>query len=182
MDEIIKFENLARTLNEYGIAVRNAYQDRIIKGERIASGRLLNSVEYLTEFNGNIYEVYLSLEDYWKYLETGTEPHFPPVDKILEWVKIKPVLPRPYYKRWTWVTKDGKRHENGKMVLPTPKEQAWMIARKIEREGTEGSHDLEQVLEEMNARFETLIMDAINGDLFFAIDAEIRLLVRPYAD
>lgn len=182
MDNLINFDNLSRVLTDYAIEVRNKYKDSLVQNDRMASGKLLNSVEYHTWFGDNEYVIYLQLEDYWKYIENDTKPHFPPVDKILEWIRVKPVLPQPYYRRWTWTTKDGKHHENGKMVLPTPEEQAWMIARKIDREGTTGSHDLEETLDDVNNRFEERIIQALDEDIASAVDVEIKMLVRPYVD
>ena len=121
-EDLIKLPRTAEVLGRYGMEVRNGYQDKLIEHNRIANGRLLNSIEFFTEIDGNNYEVYLRLEDYWKYVENDTVPHMPPVNKILEWVRVKPVLPRP---------KDGR--------LPTPEGLAWAIARTIEKEGTEGT-------------------------------------------
>ena len=174
----LKFTNLANILTQYAIDVRNNYQDKLIRSDRIASGKLLNSVNYRTIFNGNEYEVYLTLEDYWKFVEAGvngTEKNvgspfsfkgeFVNTDAILNWIRVKPVLPRP---------------SNGK--LPTPEGLAWAISRTMAKEGMEGSHDLEETLEELNEKYEVLIMDAIDKDLAFAIDAEIKMLVKPVAD
>lgn len=174
----IKFANLARVLTEYAVEVRNNYQDELIRSDRLASGRLLNSVNYKTVFNGNEYEVYLTLEDYWKFVEAGVngtensvgspysfKGEFVNTDAILKWIRVKPVLPKPF---------------NGK--LPTPESLAWAISRKMAKEGMEGSHDLENTLKEINEKYEKLIMDAIDADLAFAIDAEIQLLVKPVAD
>ena len=176
-DTLFTFPNLTKTLTDYAVAVRNLYQDNLIKSDHLASGRLLNSVEYVTDFGDNEFVVSLRLEDYWKYLENGTPPHFPPVDAILSWIRVKPVLPKPYYKKWKWTTVDGATHENGKWVLPTPVEQAWMTAKKIEREGTEGTKDLELTLETVNSEYEKRIMDALNSDLSNIIDATLWMLI-----
>ena len=175
--EELKFSNLARVLEEYGKEVRNRYQDELIRSDKIASGRLLNSVEYETRFEGNDYQVFLRLEDYWKYVENDTVPHLPPVDKILSWIQIKPVLPRPYYRKWSWTTVDGVYHENGKTILPTPQELAWIIAKKIERDGTTGTKDLQHTLEDVNSEYEKRIMDAIDADLSNFLDVELQFLI-----
>jgi len=174
----IRFTNLARVLTQYAVEVRNNYQDALIRSDRIASGRLLNSVEYETEFNGNRYIVSLKLEDYWKFVEAGvngTEKNqgspfsfkspMVNVGAILDWIRIKPVLPKP---------KDGK--------LPTPLGLAIAISKNMAKEGIEGSHDLEETLEQVNARYEKEIMDAIDADLAFAIDAELQFLVKPFSE
>jgi hypothetical protein len=48
----------------------------------------------MTKFNGRYLTISLNLQDYWKYVEDGTRPHFPPIEDILQWIKVKPVLPR----------------------------------------------------------------------------------------
>ena len=174
----IKFTNLARVLTNYAIEVRNNYQDALVRSDRIASGKLLNSVEYITEFNGNEYMVFLKLEDYWKFVEAGVngteKSQGSPfsfkskrvnVSAILDWIMVKPILPRP---------------KNGK--LPTPQSLAYALATNIAKFGIEGSHDLEETLEQVNARYEKEIMDAIDADLAFAIDAELQFLVKPFSE
>ena len=147
--ELINLENVFSTLEEYAREVRNKYQDNLITNNRIASGNLLNSVEYQVVYNGVEYEVQLRLQDYWKYIEYGTRPHFPPMDKILEWVMVKPVLPRP--------------DANGR--IPTPKQLAYLIARKISRKGTEGSHDLEDAIAEINERYRDKLVYSLQKDM-----------------
>ena len=174
----IKFTNLARVLTNYAIEVRNNYQDALVRSDRIASGKLLNSVEYITEFNGNEYQVFLQLEDYWKFVEAGVngtersqgspfsfKSKRVNVSAILDWIRVKPILPRP---------------KNGK--LPTPQSLAYALATNIAKFGIEGSHDLEETLEQVNARYEKEIMDAIDADLAFAIDAELQFLVKPFSE
>ena len=146
--ELLNFENLRQTLEEYGQEVRNLYQDKLITHDRVASGELLNSVEFEVEGDGKRWEVSLNVAKYWKYVENDTRPHWPPVNKILEWIRVKPVLPRP--------------DKNGK--LPTPEGLAFLIARKISRVGTKGTHDLEDSIEEINERYREKIVYAIAKD------------------
>lgn len=146
--ELLNFENLRKVLEEYGQEVRNLYQDKLILHDRVASGELLNSVEFVVEGNGQRWEVSLNVAKYWKYVENDTRPHWPPVNKILEWIRVKPVLPRP--------------DKNGK--LPTPEGLAFLIARKISRVGTKGTHDLEGSIEEINERYREKIVYAIAKD------------------
>lgn len=148
--ELINLENVRAVLEQYAQDVRNLYQDKLIRNDRIASGQLLNSVEYRVDYNGTEYEVKLTnLQEYWKWVEDDTKPHWPPFNAILEWVRIKPVIPRP--------------DENGK--LPTPRSLAYLIGRKISEVGTTGTHDLEQTIEEVNARYKGKLVYALQQDL-----------------
>jgi hypothetical protein len=147
---LISFENLERVLLEYGKEVRNLYQLNLVHSDRIASGELLNSCEFNLEVNGSIFNVVLSMADYWKYIEYGRSPgKFPPTNKILEWIMIKPVIPRP--------------DQNGK--LPTPKQLAYLIGRKIANEGYEGSGDLQRANETLQQKFQNKIVNALSMDL-----------------
>lgn len=149
MDELIELNELTLVLQEYAQEVRNTYQDNLIRSDRIASGDLLNSVEFNVEKNGNVYEVSLQLQDYWKYIEKGTRPHWPPVSKILQWIQVKPILPRP-----------GK---NGQ--IPTPQQLAYLISRKIAKNGTKGSADLERAKSSVMDTYRARIEIALGHDL-----------------
>lgn len=149
MNELINLDNVMAVLEDYAIAVRNKYQDNLILHDRIASGGLLNSVEYRVVQDGQTFEVQLTLQDYWKYIEDGTRPHFPPLDRILEWIRVKPVIPRP----------------DDKGRIPTPQQLAYLIGRKINEEGTEGSKDLHDALEVINAEYRERITAALGHDM-----------------
>lgn len=148
MDTLFDTSNLYAVLQEYGVEVRNRYQDRLILHDRIASGDLLNSLESHVEVNGTTYEVQLDLASYWRYIEMDTAPHWPPRDAILKWIQVKPVLPRPM--------------KNGK--LPTPEQLTFLIQRKIAVFGTEGKPDLTDTVEEMNKAFQERIAAALAAD------------------
>jgi len=146
---LISFDNLLRVLNEYRQMVVSLYRDKLIDDDHVASHALIDNINYIIKKGDKEVEVDLRLRDYWKYVENDTKPHFPPINAILEWVKVKPVLPSKTY--------DGK--------LPTQKQLAFLIARKIDEKGTNGSHDLQQTVQEVNAMFEQRIGEAITQDL-----------------
>lgn len=96
-----------------------------------ASGALSTfTTEY--EYDGQKFILYFNLVDYWKYAENGRSAgKFPPIDAIENWVNIKPVIPVP--------------NANGK--VPSTKQLAFLISRKIAREGTVGKHSLKKAVE-----------------------------------
>ena len=149
MDELLNTDNLQKVLEEYAVAVRNLYQDRLILHDRIASGKLLNDIRAHVEYDGQTYEVQLDLWNYWRYIEMNTAPHWPPPSAILKWIQIKPVLPRPM--------------KNGK--LPTPQQLAYLIGRKIAVFGTKGIPDLTDSVEDMNRAFRERIAAALAQDM-----------------
>lgn len=144
----MEFKNLRSVLLDYAIALQNKYKDNLLLSNRLATGELIKSVQYKTDFKDKEFIIYLELEDYYKYVENGTKPHFPPVNAILNWIKAKPVLPTPI---------------NGK--LPTPNQLAYLIGRKISEVGTEGSHDLEKSSKTISEEYEELILEALEKDI-----------------
>ena len=157
---MIEFRHLENVLDELGKAIRLRYQENLIENDRKASYNLIESIQYQTVINGQEFAIDLELADYWKYVEDDTRPHWPPVDKILEWVRIKPVLPQPM--------------SNGK--LPTEKQLAFLISRKISEVGTTGSHDLERTLEEIDDDWEERIEDALDQDIYECFDELFMIL------
>lgn len=160
---LISFSNLAAVLAEYGEAVCEAYRKELRDMGKDASGLLSQSVRYMVNRDGTTYAVDLSLQDYWYYVEYGRRPwqKFPPISKILEWVKVKPVIPRPM--------------DNGK--LPTEKQLAFLIARKISEDGIKPKPALDKAVGHTYAQFIDEIGRAITADLSDAVDGALDSLV-----
>ena len=97
-DELLNTDNLQAVLMEYGVAVRNLYQDRLILHDRIATGDLLNSVEVHVDYNGEAYEVKLDLVK-------GVTPKGAVPSRIQtnERKEKPPVLPQRGYRRIKYV-------------------------------------------------------------------------------
>ena len=146
---LISFDHLLRVLDEYRAAVLNLYRDRLKTDDHVASGDLIDKLICRVKQGNREVEIDLQLRDYWKYIEEGTKPHWPPIDAIVKWIKVKNVLPTNTY--------DGK--------LPTERQLAYLIARKISEKGTEGTHDLRDALREVNQMFETRIGEAVAEDI-----------------
>lgn len=164
MAELISFDNLIQVLEEYGAAIRNEYQDNLIKGNRIASGNLLNSVEFEVVQGDKSFKVNLNLAEYWKYIEEGIapagkygNPGWKAYPFILKWIEIKPVIPRPM--------------DNGR--LPSPEQLAYLITRKRMEEGAEGSHDLSKAANAINDQWREKIIEAFTKDVRNTMDGYI---------
>lgn len=148
------WEKTYEVLKEYAIELRNTLQDSYINDDRIATGDLLNSVEYIIEKDDRQIEVSLQLKEWWKYVEEDTKPHFPPIDAMLNYIKAKPILPKP--------------DNNGK--LPTPNQLAYLIGRKISEVGTTGTHNVRDTVRLINERYEEKIGQAISEDINNELD------------
>ena len=150
MDKLIDLPHVQAVMEEMAIAIRNEYQDNLIRNDRIASGDLLNNIEYEITRGDFTYTIYVKMKDYWYYVENGRKAgKWPPIQNILDWIKIKPVLPRP----------------NAEGKLPTPQQLAFLIARKIGEEGTEGTQDLRKATDTIWDTFEDRLYEAIDEDV-----------------
>lgn len=96
------------------------YKNNLKEGGHVATGDLMNNISYKIKTQKGDYRVEIIMEEYWKYLETGTKPHFPPLEAIRKWITIKQILPR--------MSADGR--------LPTLSSLAYLIGRKISLKGT----------------------------------------------
>lgn len=111
-----------------------------------ASGTLGDTASVEVEMNGTKLVVSLNLEHYWRYVEYGRKPgKMPPIDNIEDWIRVKPVVPNAM---------------NGK--VPTSRQLAFMIARKIGREGIPARRPLEATV--YSDGFESVI-DAIKAEI-----------------
>lgn len=150
MDKLIDLPHVQAVMEEMAIAIRNEYQDNLIRNDRIASGDLLNNIEYEITRGDFTYTIYVKMKDYWYYVENGRKAgKMPPIDNILRWIRVKPVLPRP----------------NAEGKLPTPQQLAFLIARKIGEEGTEGTQDLRKATDTIWDTFEDRLYEAIDADV-----------------
>ena len=150
MDKLIDLPHVQAVMEEMAIAIRNEYQDNLIRNDRIASGDLLNNIEYEVTRGDFTYTIYVKMKDYWYYVENGRKAgKWPPIDNILKWITVKPVLPRP----------------NAEGKLPTPQQLAFLIARKIGEEGTEGTQDLRKATDTIWDTFEDRLYEAIDEDV-----------------
>lgn len=121
--------NIKQLLQQFIQAVREDLAQQNIN----ASSKLSQSLKSVVKQKGKWIEISISLEDYWKYIEYGTRPHFPPIQAIRKWIDVKPVLPRPM---------KGK--------LPTKDQLAFLIARKISKVGTRPKPFLNKTISDFN--------------------------------
>jgi len=108
----------------------DAYRNTLTEKGIDATGSLGQTASAIVTLNGDRLIISLDLEYYWKYVEYGRRSgKMPPIAPIENWIKVKPVVPNPV---------------NGK--VPTSKQLAFLIARKIGREGIPAKRPLESTL------------------------------------
>jgi hypothetical protein len=155
----MEWKNLKEALDAYGQVLEDEYREQIADKNAFASGRLFDSVKHIVQVNDTTIELSLELEDYWKWVEEGRAPgKFPPLDKIEEWIRVKPVAPYP----------------DSKGKVPSNEQLAFLIGRKIAQEGTEGKHLLEDAMESTRDWME-LIEEGIDKDVKEQLDEVLNL-------
>ena len=160
-DDLINFDNLRAVLEEYGKAVAEQYKANLRRDGRPASHKLEDSIETFVDVDGQDFIVRMRLEEYWKYIEYGTKGwytgntsrKFPPVSAILQWIQVKPVIPRP----------------DAKGRIPSPQSLAYLIGRKIRDFGTKGRADLTEAKMEVTEQWRERIAEALGHDMQYYI-------------
>ena len=152
VDRLISSEilqNFLSTLDEYAEKAEELYKRKLTDKGINASYKLLNSVETTVKRGDDTFTVVINLEPYWYYVENGRGPgKFPPVSKILEWIRIKPVIP----------------YSDSRGRLPTEEQLAFLISRKIAEQGTEGRNVLYETVDELNRYYLPLLQKALDDD------------------
>lgn len=145
----MEYTNLTEALEGYCRDFREAYKRNLEKDGRKASGTLIDSIELQIQTHGTTIIVLLNVADYYYYVEQGRKAgKRPPFGKILQWVQEKPIIPR-----------EGP---NGK--LPTEKQLAFLISRKIGNEGYDGKPSLQETIDEVNSRYIPILQAALQAD------------------
>lgn len=159
-NETGSWPHLEEALYDFLLAFIDEYKNRLIEDGKPATGNLVNSINFpQVTFQSTGYEGSISLADYWKYVEHGRRPgKFPPPNVILNWVKAKPVLPRP--------NQDIK-----------PEQLAFLIGRKIAREGIEPGNQMDETFDIVMADYEQRLSDAIALDITEMLEVTYRSLI-----
>lgn len=152
VDRLISNEVLSEflsTLDEYAEKARSLYKQKLTEKEINASYKLLNSVETTVKRGDDTFTVVINLEPYWIYVENGRKAgKFPPIDKILEWIRIKPITP----------------YSDSRGRIPTEESLAFLISRKIAEQGTEPRRVLAETVEELNNYYLPLLKQSLDRD------------------
>ena len=164
---MIEFKHLQQALKDYADAIRDQYKDNLERDDRRASGKLISSINTKLVVDGNEFAIELQLEDYWKWIDEGRPPTHtltasePPLrEKILEWIKVKHIMPREY---------------NDKLPIEKQLENmSYAITKKIHKEGYKGTYDLEDALYEVD--YEHIIEEALDQDVLGCLDELVLML------
>jgi hypothetical protein len=131
------------------------YKKVIMDSGHDASGELKNTASYKVQISGSYLEIIFNLQEYWKYLENGTKPHFPPLEAIENWITVKHIIPRT----------------NGDRV-PTTRQLAYLIGREISINGTKPTKLLQQTIDGADDLI-NLLVDEVYKQLEQEINQEL---------
>ena len=150
--DALTFNNLQQVLGDFTKDVAETYKSLLLRDGKNATGELISSIKPMTpELVNGAFECSLSLAPHWKYVENGRKAgKFPPIDNILDWVKAKPQLARP------------NRLDRKEI---TPKQLAFLVARKIATKGIQPGNQLEEAIDIVYARWKDRIDAAITADI-----------------
>ena len=138
--------------------IAQVYRDKMSNAGYDPNGELMKFT-WVTEYNGNLFELYFNLPDYFQFAENGRRPgKMPPVNKILQWIEFKHLVPRS---------------NNGR--VPTTKQLAFAISKHIALQGTEGKHLFEKTLDDQN-------LDNLANKLVELITAEFEKEIEKYIE
>ena len=150
----MEFTNVIKFLNDFGNELADKYQRNLVNDDAIDTSKLLNSIRYIFKNNNTSFEISMEMTEYWKYVESGRKSgKFPPISAIREWVKIKPVMPRPY---------------NGK--LPTENQLAFLISRSIAKKGIRPKPIFKNSIDDLMQYLEDGLEDAFTKDVEAEMD------------
>ena len=150
--DALTFNNLQQVLDDFTKDVAETYKSLLLRDGKNATGELISSIRPMTpELVDGTFECSLSLAPHWKYVENGRKAgKFPPIDNILDWVKAKPQLARP--------------NRLGRKEI-SPKQLAFLVARKIANKGIQPGNQLEEAMDVVYARWKDRIDAAITADI-----------------
>ena len=137
-------------LQQYGDYFIQLAREDLQANNTNASYTLSDTMRTIVNIFDDRMEVDIELQDYWYYVEHGRRPgKFPPVNKIKEWIRVKPVTP----------------YADSKGRMPTVDQLAFLIGRKIATEGTDPQPFFEKNKKITNDHFKDIIAQAIDADI-----------------
>lgn len=142
--------NLEKILIDFAYDFQLLLENNIINADMIATRELADSLEVVSFYNNeNNFKVVLRGVDYINMIEDGRRAgKMPPLRAILNWIEIKPILPR---------------QELDKDI--TNDQLAFLIARKIGNEGVIGKKLISKTLDDVLDSYRPLLKNAILKDI-----------------
>tara|TARA_R110000868_G_scaffold201242_1_gene448817 strand:- start:5012 stop:5509 length:498 start_codon:yes stop_codon:yes gene_type:complete len=157
-----KYTNTAAELEVIGGLIVQRLGDQLDANNTNASGSLKGSITLHLKPNG--LGMYIDALDYWDAVDEGTRPHTPPRSAILKWLSYPNV--RDKLKKGKSDAAFGEREANS---------IAFLIQRKIKREGTKGTNFFTNVVN-------SGIFDDMAGALADSMEQDILAILNNQID
>ena len=164
-EELLSLTNTKAVLQQLANEVMAGYKETLKMDDHITKygkDRLVDTISTVVTVDGKSFSAALKMNHYWKYLEEGIQPagkynnpgwkSFP---FILQWVQIKPIIPRP-----PQTIKPSKR-----TLESLQKQAAFLITRKRNLEGDAGTHGFEKTREALVPVYIPRIQEALAKDI-----------------
>lgn len=149
MEETTEIRNICEQIAQ-------VYRDKMSNAGYDKNGELMKFT-WVTEYNGNLFELYFNLPDYYIFAENGRKPGgFPPPNAILKWIQFKRIVPSSH---------SGK--------IPTTNQLVYLISRKIALNGTQGKHLLQQTIDETYDTLVDRLVEAITDEIEKELEKDI---------
>ena len=145
----MKWNHLQKALETYSMYLLSAARNNMPQYYE-----LKDKISFKVDVSGNLFEVTFNAPEYWKYANYGRPPgKMPPVSAIEEWITRRRIVPE------------------SNTSTPNVTSLAYVIARKIGREGTIGTIFREKSLDEQKEYWVSTISAAVGEDILEEIDS-----------
>ena len=145
-------DGIEKILNDYGRDLVEALKREMVAKDGVASGQLYEMTDYEVVRTPDGWQLNLVSPDYLKWWDSGTRPHWMPIEPLKSWVFAKGIVPE---------------ERNGK--LPTVEQLPYMIQKGIAEHGTEGAHAVNAVANMVLDRWIDRLEDAMLEDLGYEL-------------
>ena len=147
------FKHTMKALNDFGQKIVENYKAEL-EACNYQDGQLYRTLSYSVSTGTGGWVISVSLENYWKYIESGRRPgKMPPLDVIEKWINVRRIIPH------------SMTLKSGKTVIPSVKQLSFLIARSIGRRGIQPRPFFKQSFEEAKREFLHIIEEAVLADI-----------------
>ena len=142
---------LRQVLDAAGANIVNRIVKILGSNNKVASGRLINSIEYVIgEKEGQLFLDVL-MEDYWVFIENGRKPgKFAPISALKSWTKLKGL----------------------------PESAAWAVNWKIKREGIKALPFLEQAIAQIEEEFSKSLEEKWGSEMGKELEEQLKRVLQ----
>lgn len=141
------YSNFLKVLEQLAKKYEQSYKDKLDVHNKNASSKLSDSVVGSVVYNQNHYEIVLTLESYWKYIDSGRKPgsKMPPPNEILKWIKVRGIQP---------INKSLSQ-----------KDLSFIISKSIAKKGIKANPIMQTLIDENQEVSYKLLFEALQKDI-----------------